>query len=102
MTKDSSYIKKYVLESPSLPGSKKDNNNKKQNNKEEIAIWNDKRTHRQKQLATIHDQRNPEISKGVDWSLVWLWLLLSAVGIMAIFGVTYHDGDQCYSNISSI
>jgi rod shape determining protein RodA len=39
-------------------------------------------------------QRNPEISKGVDWSLVWLWFLLSAVGIMAIFGVTYHDGDN--------
>jgi hypothetical protein len=51
MTKDSAYIKKYVFESPSLPGSKKDKNNKKQNNKEEIAIWNDKRTHRQKQLA---------------------------------------------------
>lgn len=38
--------------------------------------------------------RNPEISKGVDWSLVWLWALLSIVGIMAIFGVTYHDGDN--------
>jgi rod shape determining protein RodA len=39
-------------------------------------------------------QRNPEISKGVDWSLVWLWALLSLVGIMAIFGVTYHEGDN--------
>ncbi|HEX6171631.1 MAG TPA: rod shape-determining protein RodA, partial [Chitinophagaceae bacterium] len=39
-------------------------------------------------------QRNAEISKGVDWSLVWLWALLSVVGIMAIFGVTYHDGDN--------
>ncbi len=39
-------------------------------------------------------QRNPEISKGVDWSLVWLWVLLSLVGIMAIFGVTYHDEDN--------
>ena len=51
ITKDSAYIKKYVLESPSLPGSKKDKNSEKQNNKEEIAIWNDKRTYRQKQLA---------------------------------------------------
>jgi penicillin-binding protein 2 len=51
MTKDSSYIKKYVFEGPTLPGSEKDKNNKKHNNKEEIAIWNDKRTHRQKQLA---------------------------------------------------
>jgi penicillin-binding protein 2 len=51
MTNDSSYIKKYVFENPSLPGSRKDKNNKKQNSKEEIAIWNDKRTQRQKQLA---------------------------------------------------
>jgi rod shape determining protein RodA len=40
------------------------------------------------------NQRNPEISKGVDWSLVWLWALLSFIGIMAIFGVTYHEGDN--------
>jgi hypothetical protein len=51
ITKDSSYIKKYVFESPSLPGSKKDENSKKQKKKGEIAIWNDKRTHRQKQVA---------------------------------------------------
>jgi hypothetical protein len=51
MTKDSSYIKKFVFENLLYLGSKKDNNNKKQNNKEEIAIWNDTRTHRQKQLA---------------------------------------------------
>jgi len=40
------------------------------------------------------NQRRPEISKGVDWTLVWLWLLLSFIGIMAIFGVTYHEGDN--------
>jgi len=40
------------------------------------------------------NQQNPAISKGVDWSLVWLWALLSAVGIMAIFGVTYREGDN--------
>ncbi|HEX3165155.1 MAG TPA: hypothetical protein VHQ93_02790, partial [Chitinophagaceae bacterium] len=51
ITKDSTYIKKYVFESPSVHGSKKDENSKKQKKKEEIAIWNDKRTHRQKQLA---------------------------------------------------
>lgn len=39
-------------------------------------------------------QRNPEISKGVDWSLVWLWALLSFVGIIAIFAVTYREGDN--------
>ena len=38
-------------------------------------------------------QRNPTISKGVDWSLVWLWLLLSLIGILAIFAVTYSEND---------
>jgi rod shape determining protein RodA len=37
--------------------------------------------------------RNPAISKGVDWSLIWIYLLLVAIGIMAIFGATYNDGD---------
>lgn len=37
--------------------------------------------------------RNPEISKGIDWSLVWIYLVLVAVGIAAIFAATYKDGD---------
>jgi len=40
------------------------------------------------------NQHKPEISKGIDWSLVWLWALLSVIGIIAIFGVTYHEGDN--------
>jgi rod shape determining protein RodA len=40
------------------------------------------------------NQRKPEISKGIDWSLVWLWALLSVIGIIAIFGVTYHEGEN--------
>ncbi|HKO80063.1 MAG TPA: rod shape-determining protein RodA [Chitinophagaceae bacterium] len=38
-------------------------------------------------------QHNPAISKGIDWSLVWIYLLLVAIGIMAIFGATYTEGD---------
>jgi len=51
ITRDSAYIKKYVFETPSLPGSKKDGDSKKQHNKEETAIWNDRRNQRQKPLA---------------------------------------------------
>ena len=40
------------------------------------------------------NQRNPVISKGMDWSLVWLWVLLSLVGMVAIFGATYREGDS--------
>ena len=38
-------------------------------------------------------QNNPAISKGIDWSIVWMYLLLVAIGIMAIFGATYTEGD---------
>lgn len=38
-------------------------------------------------------QRNPEISKGIDWSLVWIYLALVAIGLAAIFAATYKDGD---------
>lgn len=34
---------------------------------------------------------NPEISKGVDWFTVLLYLMLSFIGIMSIFAATYHN-----------
>lgn len=39
------------------------------------------------------NQRDAAISKGIDWSLVWIYLLLVAIGLMAIFGATYHEDD---------
>jgi rod shape determining protein RodA len=36
-------------------------------------------------------RREPGFSKGIDWSLVWLYLLLVAIGIMAIYAVTSED-----------
>lgn len=47
------------------------------------------------------NQNNIGISKGIDWSLVGLYLLLVAIGIMAIFGVTYHDGDSVVASFFS-
>jgi rod shape determining protein RodA len=35
--------------------------------------------------------RETGFSKGIDWSLVWLYLLLVAVGIMAIYAVTSEE-----------
>jgi rod shape determining protein RodA len=40
------------------------------------------------------NQRNPAISKGVDWLLVWLYLILVAIGILSIFATTYKEGDS--------
>ena len=38
-------------------------------------------------------QSNPAISKGIDWSLVWIYLLLVSIGLTAIFAATYKEGD---------
>ncbi len=42
----------------------------------------------------MNNQRNPTISKGVDSTLIWLYLLLVAIGLLCIFSVTYHEGDE--------
>jgi rod shape determining protein RodA len=42
----------------------------------------------------MNNQRNPTISKGVDSTLIWLYLLLVAIGLLSIFSVTYHEGDE--------
>jgi rod shape determining protein RodA len=39
-------------------------------------------------------QRNPAISKGVDWVLIWLYLALVAIGLLSIFSVTYREGES--------
>jgi rod shape determining protein RodA len=39
------------------------------------------------------NQRNPGISKGIDASLIWIYLLLVTIGITAIFAATYKEGD---------
>jgi rod shape determining protein RodA len=35
--------------------------------------------------------KKPEISKGVDWLLVWLYAALVCIGIMSIFAATYRN-----------
>ena len=37
------------------------------------------------------NQRNPAISKGVDWVMIWLYVALVAIGIFSIFSVTYRE-----------
>jgi rod shape determining protein RodA len=44
------------------------------------------------------NQQSPTISKGIDWSLVWMYLLLVAIGITAIFAATYKEGDAMFSS----
>ena len=51
MTKDSSFIKKYVFENLPTPGSNKNKKQKEQNRKQDFVIWNEGRMHRQKQIT---------------------------------------------------
>ena len=44
------------------------------------------------------NQRNPAISKGIDWSLVWIYLFLVIVGLSAIFGATYKEDDPVFQS----
>ncbi len=39
------------------------------------------------------NQRNPAIGKGVDWILIWLYVILVLVGILCIFSVEYRTTD---------
>jgi rod shape determining protein RodA len=48
------------------------------------------------------NQHNPEISKGIDWLLVWLFIILSGVGIMSIFAATYREGDDVLQGFLSL
>jgi rod shape determining protein RodA len=47
-------------------------------------------------------QRNPTISKGVDWSLVWIWFILCVIGITCIFAASWHEGDNIVQGFISL
>lgn len=38
--------------------------------------------------------RNPTISKGVDWLMIWLYMALVVIGVLSIFSVTYREGES--------
>lgn len=38
-------------------------------------------------------KNDASLSKGIDWSLVWIYIILVCIGITAIFGVTYQEGE---------
>lgn len=46
-------------------------------------------------------QGKTEISKGVDYILIIVYLILTAIGLLAIFAVTYKDGDPVLQSFLS-
>jgi rod shape determining protein RodA len=45
-------------------------------------------------LLTIMYQKNPSISKGIDWVTIWLYFALVVIGLLCIFSVEYKSGDN--------
>ncbi len=39
-------------------------------------------------------QKNPSISKGVDWLMVWLYAIIIIIGLICIFSVEYKSGES--------
>jgi rod shape determining protein RodA len=48
------------------------------------------------------NQRNAEISRGVDWLLVWLYIILVSIGVLSIFASTYREGDNIVKGFLSL
>jgi rod shape determining protein RodA len=40
------------------------------------------------------NRRNPDISKGIDWLLVWLYVALCVIGLVCVFSVEYRSGEN--------
>jgi rod shape determining protein RodA len=46
--------------------------------------------------------RNPAISKGIDWLLIWIYIALVTIGILSIFAATYREGDNVTQEFLSL
>jgi len=42
-------------------------------------------------------QHNPQISKGIDSLTVWLYFLITTIGLLCIFSVEYRSGNVIQS-----
>jgi rod shape determining protein RodA len=47
------------------------------------------------------NRNNVGLSKGIDVIMIWLYLLLVSIGILAIFAVTYREGDPVIASFFS-
>jgi rod shape determining protein RodA len=47
-------------------------------------------------------QKNTTIVKGIDWIMVWLYIILVTVGILCIFSVEYKSGDNVLQSFTGL
>lgn len=43
-----------------------------------------------------------DISKGIDWLMVWFYVVLVSIGILCIYSVEYHPDDNLWSGIMGL
>ncbi|MFS8081916.1 MAG: rod shape-determining protein RodA [Ginsengibacter sp.] len=48
----------------------------------------------------MHEQ--VKLSKGIDWLMVWFYIILVSVGLLCIFSVEYHHGDNILNNLAGL
>lgn len=44
-------------------------------------------------------QKNPSISKGIDWVIIWLYALIAIIGLLCIFSVEYRSNDNVLQSL---
>lgn len=43
-----------------------------------------------------------KLSKGVDWLMVWFYIILVSIGLLCIFSVEYHHSDNIIRNLTGL
>lgn len=43
-----------------------------------------------------------EISKGIDWLMIWFYIILVTIGILCIYSVEYREGDTFLRSLSGL
>lgn len=47
-------------------------------------------------------EQNTSISKGIDWLLVWIYVILVCIGIVSIFAASYRDSENIIQGFLSL
>ena len=48
----------------------------------------------------MHEQ--VKLSKGIDWLMVWFYIILVSIGLLCIFSVEYHQSDNIIRNLTGL
>ncbi len=43
-----------------------------------------------------------KLSKGIDWLMVWFYIILVSIGLLCIFSVEYHHSDNIIRNLTGL